>query len=292
MSGPPQLPPFGFGMSGSPFPPLPSSRFNTPAQTHSATFRTPSSSSAAPPPPPPLPHEARQQEAQWRQQNGYNTGIGAPSKPPRPSQGTSSHGVRAASYAPGQLIAPTVVHPHESGRRASGFVQHPRASSPMLSPGHEIQRPASASAMPGSFRSASVGQTVASHQDPDQSYNAAPPHHGEAHRALSPAPMPARQPSQTRRPQAHGPASSSGNQRNVSNGGGPPPLALPLSDMKGIGERREKALASGQEKMKLDWARMVVKYVERAHSDTMSLTDPVLIRYVDEAMAVVSTSSK
>lgn len=63
---------------------------------------------------------------------------------------------------------------------------------------------------------------------------------------------------------------------------------MPLSDMALIYERREKALGSGQEQAKLEWAKLVVRYVERVHSDATNLTDATLIRYVDEAMAVVS----
>lgn len=61
-----------------------------------------------------------------------------------------------------------------------------------------------------------------------------------------------------------------------------------MTDLPTLTDKRERALASGEERVKLNWARLVVKYVEREHGDAMSLKDPQLVRYVDEAMAVVN----
>lgn len=68
----------------------------------------------------------------------------------------------------------------------------------------------------------------------------------------------------------------------------PPPLAKPIPDMAMLADKRERALASGEERAKLNWAKLVIKYVEREHTDAMALKDPTLLRYIDEAMAVVN----
>lgn len=88
-------------------------------------------------------------------------------------------------------------------------------------------------------------------------------------RAVSPAPPPS----------AVQPSPISGND-------GPMVFALP--DMATLASEREAALNSGLEEMKLKWAADVVGYVEREHGTGQHLTDAILLRYVDEAMAVIN----
>lgn len=69
----------------------------------------------------------------------------------------------------------------------------------------------------------------------------------------------------------------------------PPALNVPLPDMASLGNTRERALASGDEKRKLAWAKSVIKFVERKH-DASKITDPALVRFTDEAISIVSSS--
>lgn len=86
-------------------------------------------------------------------------------------------------------------------------------------------------------------------------------------------------------PPGSSPAAASAAQSISSN---MPALSMPLPEVSTLTERRDHALATGQERAKLEWARLVVKYVERVHGDAKHVTDSTLIRYVDEAVAVIN----
>lgn len=264
MSGPP-LPPLppAFAVSGSPYPSVPSaSRFSSPA-------------AATPPPKPPIPSSVREKELQWRQQNGYPTRPSSQLPPQGQQQRPSS------TFAPGQIVSPNLSAPQQQPSFGApppphnGLYQARRSPSPNPAQlGASIQRASSAAAginRPGSSLSHHNGVGGGGHMPHSYSYadGLAPGAYHNQGRRVSQASL-------------H-PSSANGGPAD-----GPPPLSIPLPDMAALAAKRERALASGEERMKLAWAKTVVKYVEREHGDAMSLNDPTLVRYVDEAMAVIN----
>lgn len=71
-------------------------------------------------------------------------------------------------------------------------------------------------------------------------------------------------------------------------GGGPPNLNAPMPDMNSLASIREKAFASGDERRKLAWAKQLIKFVGRKHTDGAKISDPKLVQWIDEAIKVVS----
>jgi TPR repeat protein len=58
--------------------------------------------------------------------------------------------------------------------------------------------------------------------------------------------------------------------------------------MGALARRREAAIASGEEWQKVQWARRVMRYVEREHGTAAKVSDPTLLRWIDDAMATIN----
>ncbi|PWN43183.1 hypothetical protein IE81DRAFT_365994 [Ceraceosorus guamensis] len=84
----------------------------------------------------------------------------------------------------------------------------------------------------------------------------------------------------------HNGSSAQQNPGGGGGGGAPQVLNAPLPDLGSLGNIRDRAMASGDERKKLQWAKQVVKYVERKHDGTR-ISDPALVRYVDEAISLI-----
>ncbi|CAO1620447.1 unnamed protein product [Sympodiomycopsis kandeliae] len=329
MSALPTELPSGFAMAGSPYPPHPNSQ----KPRH---VSTPVPQTAQPPRPPHLSAEVRQQELNWRQQNGYANNSAhqqapsftpgqyiTPQLPLSQSPPSDHHHPRAASYhftSAGRALSPPppgVHHPQQQ----LGF----RAPSPGLSAyqqGISITRASSAAPISSTpYAQAPIDRTWSRTPQPTQQSSSSafptpqphpssqlqPPFPGQSRSSHLQQQQQQQQPSRRASAQPAIPPfaamptstqvpprtpSRMADERNNNKGGaassGPPTLAKPITDLPTLTDKRERALASGEERVKLNWARLVIKYVEREHGDGMSLKDPLVIKYVDEAVAVIN----
>ncbi|PWN23378.1 HCP-like protein, partial [Microstroma glucosiphilum] len=99
------------------------------------------------------------------------------------------------------------------------------------------------------------------------------------------SPVPTSSVIELRRASASSQASHSSSDSSVA---GAPRLSLSLPTMGSLARRREAAIASGEERQKVQWARRVMRYVEREHGTAAKVNDPTLLRWIDDAMATIN----
>jgi len=66
-----------------------------------------------------------------------------------------------------------------------------------------------------------------------------------------------------------------------------PSLNVVLPELEALGQIREKAMASGNEKRKLAWCKDVIKYVERKSEGT-KISNPTLVQFIDESIGIIN----
>ncbi|UZJ57052.1 hypothetical protein CBS101457_006372 [Exobasidium rhododendri] len=267
MSGGSHLPslPANFG-NDSPFPPV-------------ATNRIPSAkylNSASAPPLPPKRDEALSREQKLRQQANAGPHI-------------SSGGLR-----PGQII------PSQQMMKAAAAVSRPAA----LPQRKQSPMPMPSPSLPGT--TSSYQANTSAPQPPNipqrprtveprvhQSDSAFMPSSAStATRGMQPSAHPARGASEQTRHQKAGynqqcqhQAQPEAEEKKALQS--TPSLNVVLPDLDALGQIRERAWASGSEKRKLAWCKEVIKYVERKSEGT-KISEPTLIRYIDESMGCIN----
>lgn len=87
--------------------------------------------------------------------------------------------------------------------------------------------------------------------------------------------------------ESHGYHAGGWSDNTSSTSGGPPSLNVPVPDLAQLGVMREKAMASGDDRRKLRWAKQVIKFVERKH-DGNKISDASLVRHIDEAISHIN----
>jgi len=317
MSNPPQLPPLPSGFAGSsPFPPLynspnPNSNPGTP---NNSVMNGPRRSQGAPPPLPPLPDGALAREQQLRSSTPSNNNSHLMPKPIPHRPLVQS--MQTMSLSPGQLMNPPPPN-QNPGWRASSPVPPPGAfptSNSFSYSNHSNSqdstlRPNSMMDMPTRPLSAASSH----HNVPDnhrpQSYNPPPPQSyglpnsnsfNDSTAYLAPATVapgarrasgPVANFSNHPPPPNHSQTMDSYNQVDAS---GKPALCIPVPDMSTLAALREKAMGSNDENKKLAWAKQVIKFVERKQEReggdgaNAKISDPNLVRWIDEAIGTVS----
>lgn len=85
-------------------------------------------------------------------------------------------------------------------------------------------------------------------------------------------------PSAMPRPPQPPPAASS------SSSNGPPSLSAPLPDMASLAALRDRAR---DDKQRINWAKQMLKYLERNFSDGSKISEPYLVRWTDEAISII-----
>ncbi|KAJ1600079.1 hypothetical protein NDA14_000577 [Ustilago hordei] len=302
MSGiPPHLPilPAGFGTDSS-YPPIPGSTRITASQPKPSR---PPAMSPAPiltgshrpvaPPLPPLPPGALQKEHhhQWRRHQsasyssspsfrpGYLVHAPTPTPPPPPPP-------------PPQ---PPSSRPHFVGGFTSPPPQHAqhRTGTPVAAAAAAATRPPQAMPTPNYGRfsahappqsppsSTSHSQSLASNmQNPSVQNDAYPSsaRRASANDAYAAGPSSLSRPPQ---PPAAGAASSSNSNR-------PPSLSAPLPDMGSLAALRDRAR---DDKQRINWAKQMLKFVERNYSDGSKISEPYLVRWTDEAISIITRNA-
>ncbi|SPC64403.1 related to SKT5 - protoplast regeneration and killer toxin resistance protein [Ustilago sp. UG-2017b] len=298
MSGnPPHLPilPAGFGTDSS-YPPIPGSTRITASQPKPSR---PPAMSPAPiltgshrpvaPPLPPLPLGALQKEQQhrWRRHQsasyssspsfrpGYLVHAPPTPTPPPPPQPPSSH-----PHFVGGFTSPPPQHAqHRTGTPVAAAAAAARPPQAMPTPNYgRVSAHAPPQPPPSST---SHSQSLASNmQNPSVQNDAYPSsaRRASANDAYAAGPSSLSRPPQ---PPAAGAASSSNSDR-------PPSLSAPLPDMGSLAALRDRAR---DDKQRINWAKQMLKFVERNYSDGSKISEPYLVRWTDEAISIITRNA-
>ncbi|SPO26320.1 related to SKT5 - protoplast regeneration and killer toxin resistance protein [Ustilago trichophora] len=291
MSGtPPHLPilPSGFGTDSS-YPPMPGSTRITASQPK------PSMSSTPPkpyrplgPPLPPLPPGALEKEQQrLRHQStsyssspsGFSSGlrpgqlVHAPTPPPPPPQHHQHHHSHHNQHHQ-QQQQPASSSSHFVGGFATPNQQPtgtplaaPRPPPSMPTPPH--------GRMPPSTTSMTQSQSLANNIHNLSIHNPTHPHASSARRAsANDAYASTTNTLPPRAPQLSIASTSSG----------PPSLCAPLPDMAFLATQRDRAR---DDRQRVNWAKHMLKYVERNFSDGTKISEPNLVKWTDEAISII-----
>ncbi|GAC75262.1 aconitase/homoaconitase [Moesziomyces antarcticus T-34] len=270
---PPHLPvlPAGFGTDSS-YPPIPGSTRVTASQPRPSVVPAPAplprpSALSGPtyrptgPPLPPLPPGALEQERRRHQSASYASSAIPPSSGLRPGQfvhaptppppSSQSHFVGGFATPPPQHMQPST---STSTMPAPGRVLPPPPAAPAPTSSHSHSQQLS-----NGMHNMSIGNSSAgSHQQ----------HASAARRASA--------------NDVYGANSSS------SQASGPPSLSAPLPDIAALASQRERAR---DDKQRIAWAKQIFKYVERNFADGTKISEPFLVKWTDDAIAIVQQSA-
>ncbi|KAJ1018979.1 hypothetical protein NDA16_004782 [Ustilago loliicola] len=75
---------------------------------------------------------------------------------------------------------------------------------------------------------------------------------------------------------------------SASNSNGPPSLSAPLPDMASLAALRDRAR---DDKQRINWAKQMLKYVERNFSDGSKISEPYLVRWTDESISIITRNA-